>query len=70
MSRFVGKEVDPVIAPTPDAEPEVAPEVSKARVTFDVPADLHRQYKAWCSINGTNMRKHLTAYIEQAIKGN
>ena len=37
------------------------------RFTIDVPRDLHRRYKAACSLRGVNMADEIRAFIEDAV---
>ena len=79
MNQFVGKPIDPVVSPDPEAvvivpaerpesRAESKSEPSVTRITFDAPAHLRAEYKAWCSVHGTSVRKHLTAFIESTLR--
>lgn len=46
----------------PSADPKA--DVPMKRMTFEIPADLHRRFKAGCAVRGVNMADELRRFIE------
>ena len=51
-------------APKTEHPPE-RPTVKMARLTIDLPADLHARFKAGCALKGTRMIDEVRRFIEE-----
>ena len=51
------------LQPSVQAEPK--PRLKMARLTIDLPPDLHAKFKASCALAGTDMVTEVRTFIEQ-----
>jgi hypothetical protein len=54
----------------PALQPEARPKVKMARLTIDLPADLHARFKSVCALDGTDMVTEVRAFIEGRTQKN
>ena len=59
-----GKPPDPVLPVVQDAVPPSAPKMPMKRLTFDIPADLHRRMKIACVQDGREMAAVIREMLE------
>jgi hypothetical protein len=59
-----GKPPDPVLPVVQDAVPPSVPKMPMKRLTFDIPADLHRRMKIACVQDGREMAAVIREMLE------